>query len=206
VPVIAVLGNHDFESGKQDEVRQILSEAGVHVLDGEACEVEGIGFAGVRGFCGGFGKFALGPWGEEIIKRFVHEAVDEALKLESALARLRTRHRIALLHYSPIEETVEGEPVEIFAFLGSSRLAEPLARYRVDAVFHGHAHRGKPEGLTANGVPVYNVSLPVLQRIQPEGQERPCLRIFEVAVDGGESGEPKTPRSRHPVVSEPIPR
>jgi len=137
-----------------------------------------VGFAGVKGFCGGFGRAALGSWGERIIKDFVREAVDEALKLESALARLRGKPRVAVLHYSPIQETVEGEPVEIFTFLGSSRLEEPLSRYPVQAVFHGHAHRGRPEGKTALGVPVYNVSLPLLRASNPD---RP-FRIFEVEV------------------------
>ena len=177
VPIIGVLGNHDFESGKQAEVLEILAESGVNMLDGGACEVQGVGFAGVKGFAGGFGKRALGPWGEEIIKQFVHEAVGEALKLESALARLRHKPRIAMLHYSPIQETVEGEPHEIFPFLGSSRLEEPLARYPVDAVFHGHAHRGQPEGKTAAGVPVYNVSFSLLRRTFPE---RPPFRVIEV--------------------------
>jgi Icc-related predicted phosphoesterase len=182
VPVIAVLGNHDFESGKQEEVKRLFCDSGIRVLDGDATEVKGVGFAGVKGFAGGFGKRALGPWGEDIIKQFVREAVDEALKLESALARLRGRPRIAVLHYSPIQETVEGEPVEIFPFLGSSRLEEPLTRYPVQAVFHGHAHRGQPEGRTAQGVPVYNVSLSLLRHAFPE---RPPFRIFEVAVGEG---------------------
>jgi Icc-related predicted phosphoesterase len=179
VPVIGVLGNHDFESGRQEEVKAILSESGVRMLDGDACEVEGVGFAGIKGFCGGFGKRALGPWGEDIIKAFVHEAVNEALKLESALARLRGRPRVAVLHYSPIQETVEGEPVEIFPFLGSSRLEEPLHRYPVNVVFHGHAHRGQPEGKTAAGVPVYNVSIQLLRSAYPD---RPPVRVFEVPV------------------------
>jgi len=179
VPVIAVLGNHDFESGKQDEVKHILCDGGIRVLDGEATEVKGVGFAGVKGFAGGFGKHALGPWGETIIKQFVREAVDEALKLESALARLRDEPRIAVLHYSPIQETVEGEPVEIFPFLGSSRLEEPLTRYPVQAVFHGHAHRGRPEGRTAQGVPVFNVSLSLLRGAYPD---RPPFRVFEIGV------------------------
>jgi Icc-related predicted phosphoesterase len=110
----------------------------------------------------------------------VREAVDEALKLESALARLRHKPRIAVLHYSPIQETVEGEPVEIFPFLGSSRLEEPLTRYPVDAVFHGHAHRGQPEGKTAQGIPVFNVSLSLLRQTYPDG---PAVRVFEVQVD-----------------------
>lgn len=177
IPVIAVLGNHDYESGQHQEVRQILSEAGVHVLDGEACEIHGIGFAGVKGFAGGFGRGTMGAWGEDIVKRFVQEAIDEALKLEAALARLRTPQRIAVLHYSPIEATVEGEPPVIFPFLGSSRLEEPLNRYPVTAVFHGHAHSGSPEGQTSSGIPVYNVALPLLRRFFPG---RPPLRLMEI--------------------------
>jgi len=179
VPVIAVLGNHDFESGKQDEVKAILADSGINMLDGDACEIEGVGFAGIKGFCGGFGKRALGPWGEDIIKAFVHEAVNEALKLESALARLRGKPRVAVLHYSPIQATVEGEPAEIYAFLGSSRLEEPLHRYPVDVVFHGHAHRGQPEGKTAMGAPVYNVCVQLLRSTWPD---RPPVRVFEVPV------------------------
>src|SRR6188768_2138908 len=172
VPCITVLGNHDYEAGKCDEIRQILVDAGVVVLDGDAAEVHGVGFAGVKGFCGGFGRGALGPWGEDIIKLFVREAVNEAFKLESALARLRTPHRVALMHYSPVRATVEGEPLEIFAFLGCSRLEEPLLRFPVDAVFHGHAHNGTIEGHTTAGVPVYNVAMPLLMRRKP-GQV-PC--------------------------------
>lgn len=179
VPVVAVLGNHDFESGKQAEVKRILEEGGITVLDGDSYEVEGVGFAGVKGFAGGFGERALGPWGEDAIKRFVQEAVDESLKLEAALARLRTPIRIALLHYSPSEDTVQGEPPEIFPFLGCSRLAEPIDRYHVRAVFHGHAHHGAPEGRTKAGVPVYNVSLPLLRRHGSEG-EAP-VRIVDVS-------------------------
>ncbi|HEY9901317.1 MAG TPA: metallophosphoesterase [Candidatus Sericytochromatia bacterium] len=179
IPTLAVFGNHDYESGKQEELQQILSDAGILVLNGEACEIEGIGFAGVKGFAGGFGRGALGPWGEEITKRFVHEAVDEALKLEAALARLQTQQRIALLHYSPIEATVEGEPPEIFPFLGSSRLEEPLNRYPVTAVFHGHAHAGSPEGRTSNDIPVYNVAMPLLKRVFPD---RPPFRMLEIAI------------------------
>jgi Icc-related predicted phosphoesterase len=180
IPVIAVLGNHDYESGKQDEIRQILNDAGVTVLDGEAVEVLGVGFAGVKGFAGGFGRGALGPWGEPIIKQFVQEAVDEALKLEAALARLRTTRRVAMMHYSPVRATVEGEPPEIFPYLGSSRLEEPINRYRVSAVFHGHAHRGTAEGRTSAGVPVYNVSMPLMARLNPD---RPPYLVVELPLD-----------------------
>ncbi len=170
IPVVAVLGNHDFESGKQDEVSQILSDVGVNMLSGDACEVRGVGFAGVRGFGGGFGRYALAPWGEETVKRFVHEALDEALKLESALTRLRMRHAVVLMHYAPIRATVEGEPVEIYPFLGSSRLEEPLLRYPVSAVFHGHAHHGTFEGRLRDNTPVYNVALPLLRATFPGRQ------------------------------------
>jgi Icc-related predicted phosphoesterase len=178
LPMAAVLGNHDFESGQPDEVRRILEHgAGVRVLDGEAVEFHGIGIAGVKGFCGGYGRGALGPWGEGAIKAFVNEAIQEALKLESALAKLRTPVRIALLHYAPVQATVEGEPVEIFPFLGTSRLEDPLLRHPVQAVFHGHAHRGRPEGHTMNGTPVYNVALPLMRRSFPDG---PGFRLIDV--------------------------
>lgn len=168
IPIVAVLGNHDFESGRQKEVADILTAAGVKMLDGEACEVLGISFAGVKGFAGGFGQRALAPWGELIIKQFVREALDEALKLESALSRLRTQHRFAILHYAPIQDTVEGEPLEILPFLGCSRLEEPLNRYPLTAVFHGHAHHGTYEGKTKSGVPVFNVAHSLMQRRTPE--------------------------------------
>lgn len=177
LPIVAVLGNHDHESGQPEVVSRILTEAGIKVLDGEACEVHGVGIAGAKGFCGGFGRGSLGAWGEAAIKQFVNETMQEAMKLESALAKLRTPQRIALLHYSPIAATVEGEPVEIFPFLGSSRLEDPLLRHPVNAVFHGHAHRGTPEGRTVNGTPVFNVARPLLLRQAPE---RVPLRILEL--------------------------
>jgi Icc-related predicted phosphoesterase len=190
IPVIAVLGNHDFEGGKQEEIKKILRESGIQVLDGDATEVCGVGFAGIKGFCGGFGKRALGPWGEDIIKAFVHETINEALKLETALARLRHRPRVAVLHYSPIAETVVGEPPEIFPFLGCSRLEEPLHRYPVNVVFHGHAHRGSPEGKTAAGVPVYNVSIQLLRQTMPD---RPPVRVVEIPIEAPQEQEAQVP-------------
>src|SRR5262245_47582085 len=187
VPVVGVLGNHDIESGKADEVRQILTDAGMIVLDGEVCEVHGIGIAGAKGFGGGFGKHALGPWGETIIKEFVREAVDEALRFEAALARLRTTHLIGLLHYSPVQQTVEGEPLEIYPFLGSSRLEEPIDRYPVSLVVHGHAHRGQLQGATKTGVPVYNVSMPLLAR---SFADRPPFRVFEMPAGEAQGDSP----------------
>jgi Icc-related predicted phosphoesterase len=186
LPKLAVLGNHDFESNAADEVVQILTEAGgVTVLDGTAIELLGVGFAGAKGFAGGFGERALQSWGEEPIKAFVRAALEEALKLESALARLRTPGRVALLHYAPIEATVDGEPAEIYPFLGSSRLEEPLNRYRPTVVFHGHAHRGQPEGATAAGVPVYNVALPLLRRHFPDLLP---FRVVDVPVAEPQTG------------------
>ena len=186
IPIVAVLGNHDFESNQQADVALILKDAGVTVLDGETVEIEGVGFAGVKGFAGGFGRRALGPWGEEIIKKFVHEAVDEALKLESALARLRNDRLVVLLHYAPIQGTVEGEPLDIFPFLGCSRLEDPITRFPVDAVFHGHAHHGAPEGRTRTNVPVFNVSASLMREHFPD---RPC-RLIEL----GPAAEPAAER------------
>jgi len=182
IPSLAVLGNHDFETGKQGEIKKLMADAGVTVLDGDATEVQGVGFAGVKGFGGGFGRRSLGSWGEEIIKKFVHETIEEALKLESALARLRTPQKIAILHYSPIQATVNGEPPEIIAFLGSTRLEEPIDRYRVSTVFHGHAHHGTLEGRTKGNAVVYNVAMPLLKQTFPD--QLP-YRLVEVPV-----GEP----------------
>jgi Icc-related predicted phosphoesterase len=179
IPTLAVFGNHDYESGKPDEVRQILTKAGVTLLDGEACEVAGIGFAGVKGFAGGFGTRMLQAWGEELIKQFVHEAVEEALKLESALAKLNTPQRVAILHYSPIQETVEGELCDILPFLGSSRLEDPLNRFSVAFALHGHAHHGRVEGRTSTNIPVYNVSMPLLKKHFPD---QPPFRLLEIPL------------------------
>ena len=179
IPCIAVLGNHDLESNSEGELVKILRDAGVIMLDGDAHEVKGVGFAGVKGFGGGFGRRQLGSWGEKIIKDFVHETINEALKLEQALAKLRTPQKIAVLHYSPIHATVENEPPEIMPFLGSSRLEDPIDRYRCSAVFHGHAHRGTLEGRTKANAPVYNVAMPLLLASFPD---QIPIRIVEVPV------------------------
>jgi Icc-related predicted phosphoesterase len=167
-PVIGVLGNHDYESGQAQEVERILCSAGVIMLDDEPREVLGIGFAGVKGFCGGFDTHELARFGEDMIKQFVHESVEEALRFESALSKLRTESKVAVLHYAPIRQTVEGEPLEIYPFLGSSRLANPIDRYGVTVTVHGHAHHGAHAGSTITGVPVYNVSYSLMHGMNAE--------------------------------------
>lgn len=168
IPVVAVLGNHDYEKGRQKLIRQTLQNENVHILDGEAIVIKDVGFAGVKGFGGGFDNYMLSMFGEDAMKAFVQEAVDEALHLDRALARIDQQHdklkKIAILHYSPLRETVVGEPEVIFPFLGSSRLAEPLIRREVTAVFHGHAHMGTLEGTLSGGVRVFNVAKPVLSK------------------------------------------
>jgi len=177
IPIVAVLGNHDHESGCQDEVKTILTQAGARVLDnGEAFEIQGVGFAGCMGAMGGFGRGMLSSFGETAVKTFVQSCLEETMKLETGLRMLRTERAVAVLHYAPITETLEGEPTEIFPFLGNSRLAETVDRFEnVKAVVHGHAHRGASHGATPRGVPVYNCARPVLMR---EGERQ--FALFEV--------------------------
>lgn len=164
IPTVAVLGNHDVEAGETAAVLKILEQAGVTMLDEQAVVIEGVGFAGVKGFLGGFGRGELGAFGEDAIKAFVDEARNEARKLENALRSLRTDRAVAVLHYAPVVDTVEGEPREIYPFLGSSRLANAVDRFdNVKAVVHGHAHRGSYEGATPRGVPVYNCARYVVE-------------------------------------------
>ncbi|MFN3943547.1 MAG: metallophosphoesterase [Allosphingosinicella sp.] len=164
IPTVAVLGNHDYECGCPEEVSRILQQAGVRMLGEHAVVVEGVGFAGVKGFIGGFGRGELGAFGEQAIKTFVDESREEARRLENALRTLRTERAVAVLHYSPVEDTVEGEPLQIYPFMGSSRLANAIDRFdNVKAAVHGHAHRGRYQGKTARGIPVYNCARFVTQ-------------------------------------------
>ncbi|GJE01093.1 metallophosphoesterase family protein [Methylobacterium isbiliense] len=174
IPVVAVLGNHDYESDAQDEVCRILRQAGVRLLDGQSVEIEGVGFVGVKGFVGGFGRFTLGSFGEPAIKALVAESVREAMRLENAMRQVASRRAMVVLHYAPIAETVAGEPPEIFPFLGSSRLAEIIDRFEVSAVVHGHAHRGAYEGRTPGGARVYNVAKHIPK---PNGKPYAILEI-----------------------------
>src|SRR5690606_21233389 len=171
IPVIGVLGNHDFEKGRQKIIKQILTEHKMTLLDGEFTVACDIGFAGTKGFGGGFDQFMLSIFGEDMMKEFVHEAVNESLQLDRALTRLEQEHpnipKVALLHYAPIKSTVEGEPEQLYPFLGSSHLAEALNRRQVAVAFHGHAHGGTIFGQTSSNIPVYNVALPLLKTQNP---------------------------------------
>jgi Icc-related predicted phosphoesterase len=176
VPTITVLGNHDFESGREADLTRMLTQEGIKVLDGSAYERDGVGFAGTKGFVGGFGRGVLTAFGEPEIKAFVRASIDEALKLERAVSQLRTPKRVIVLHYSPVVATVEGEAPEIYPFLGTSRLAEVVDRIGADLVLHGHAHNGKCDGKTPGGVPVHNVAITLLQRQNPSA----VYRIIDV--------------------------
>jgi Icc-related predicted phosphoesterase len=161
IPVVAVLGNHDHESGRPEEVERVLEGAGVRFLEDKVCRIHGVGFVGVKGFAGGFDRRMLGGFGEPAIKRFVAEAENEAMRLERSLCALDTERVVVVLHYAPIAATVEGEPKEIFPFLGSSRLGDTIDRFKVSVALHGHAHHGSYAGRTAKGVPVYNCAATV---------------------------------------------
>ena len=176
LPIVAVLGNHDYESGQENELMQMMTAEGIKVLDGTAYERDGVGFAGTKGFAGGFGRGVLTAFGEAPVKAFVQAAIDEALKLERAMAQLRTEKRIVVIHYAPIGATVQGEATEIYPYLGTSRLAEVADRHGANLVLHGHAHHGSIEGKTTAGIPVYNVALPLLQLQNPPVP----FRIFDV--------------------------
>lgn len=173
VPIVAVLGNHDFEGDRQDTIALVLEQAGVHVLDGTTatfeCRGRRVGFAGVKGFCGGFGDRLLAPFGESPLKEFVRVGQREADRLAAALEKLRNEERVdhvvAVTHYAPIRDTVVGEPAEIFPFLGSTRLCEPIDRFLADVAFHGHAHYGSPAGRSPAGIPVYNVARPLVKSL-----------------------------------------
>ncbi len=167
IPIVAVLGNHDYESGQEQELIKMMAAEGIKILDGTGYERDGIGFAGTKGFIGGFGRGVLTAFGEREIKAFVQAAIDESLKLERALSQLRTQKRVVVLHYSPIAATVVGEAPEIFPYLGTSRLAEVVDRHGADLLVHGHAHHGSSEGKTVGGVPVYNVAVGLLQAQKP---------------------------------------
>jgi Icc-related predicted phosphoesterase len=180
IPVVAVLGNHDHESGQAEALTRLLVDGGVHMLDGSAWEYHSVGFAGTKGFGSGFTPHRLAAFGETAVKAFVEVAVREAAGLDHALAGLGTAHRVVVLHYSPIAATLAGEPPEIFPFLGDSLLEAVLDRRGADVAVHGHAHAGVLEGFTDGGIRVLNVSRAVLQR-EPGA---PAYVTFDVPADG----------------------
>jgi Icc-related predicted phosphoesterase len=176
VPIVAVLGNHDYESGQEQELIKMMSTEGIKVLDGSSYERDGIGFAGTKGFLGGFGRGVLTAFGEREVKAFVQASIDETMKLERALSMMRAEKTVIVTHYAPVAETVRGEPVEIWPYLGSSRLAEVIDRHGASLAVHGHAHHGNLDGKTTAGVPVHNVALSLLMSQKP-----PCpYRVFDV--------------------------
>lgn len=177
IPIVAVLGNHDYESGQEQELMKMMTTEGIKVLDGSSYERDGVGFAGTKGFIGGFGRGVLTAFGERETKAFVQASIDETLKLERALAMLRTEKTVIVTHYAPICDTVRGEPVEIWPFLGSSRLGEVIDRHQATVAVHGHAHHGQIDGKTSGGVPVHNVSLPLL--MSQNSHSRP-YKVLEV--------------------------
>jgi uncharacterized protein len=176
IPIVAVLGNHDYESGQEQELMRMMIAEGIKVLDGSSYERDGVGFAGVKGFFGGYGRGALTSFGEPQVKAFVQAGIDEAVKLERALSQLRAETRIVVTHYAPVVDTVKGEPQEIYPYLGSSRLSEVMDRFGAKLAVHGHAHHGALEGKTTGGIPVYNVAMSLLQKLPGSAP----YRIFDV--------------------------
>jgi Icc-related predicted phosphoesterase len=176
VPAAAVLGNHDLHAGRGDEVVDILESAGVTVLEGRSVVLDlpggRLGIAGAKGFGGGFAGASISEFGEEEMKAFARHSVDTAARVEAALSTLDDAEaRIALLHYSPVRDTLHGEPPELYPFLGSYLLAEAIDFAGADLVVHGHAHRGSERGMTPGGIRVRNVAQPVI---------RTAYRLFEL--------------------------
>jgi Icc-related predicted phosphoesterase len=166
VPVVAVLGNHDWHANRRDEVVSVLVDAGVHMLDQSwlVCEVRGtdVGIVGTKGFVGGFPDSQLPDFGEPSLRRVYAETTAEVEAIEAGLEAVAgCPLRIVLLHYAPTMTTLEGEPQTIWAFLGTDRMAPPIAEHHPDVVLHGHGHAGKFEGFIGP-VPVYNVAVPVM--------------------------------------------
>jgi Icc-related predicted phosphoesterase len=199
IPILAVLGNHDHESGQPEKVNDALRTRGVHLLDEAPFELnEHVGFAGVKGYMGGFGRYTLTAFGETETKTFVSTTLDEVQKLEYSLRRLSTPVRVVLLHYAPIMDTVMGEPEQIFPFLGNDRLLEPIDRFKAEVVFHGHAHHGTFRGKTPGGVPVFNVSL---LRVKEDARAE-LFYVHEITIPRDSAGEPE--HAQEPDVETPV--
>jgi Icc-related predicted phosphoesterase len=165
LPVLAVLGNHDHHANRCSEIRDVLTGAGITVLEGQATMLElrgvEVGVVGVKGFVGGFPGAEIPDFGEPLLRAIYAETTHEASALEKGLEEIAgCQRRIVLMHYSPVAATLVGEPETIWAFLGSGRLAGPIGAHRPDVVLHGHAHHGSPRG-TIGEVPVLNVAVHV---------------------------------------------
>lgn len=167
VPVVAVLGNHDYHSDQEQKVTDILTRVGVTVLEGSSVTFSlgtcTVGVAGLKGFGGGFIGACATDFGEQEMKHFIRYTKTQADLLRTTLQSLETDYKVALMHYAPCSETLLGEKKEIYPFLGSYLLAEAIDEGGADIAFHGHAHRGVEKGITPGGVPVRNVALPVIR-------------------------------------------
>jgi Icc-related predicted phosphoesterase len=163
-----VLGNHDYHSDAEDTIIALLTDAGVTVLDDNStvitCDGERLGIVGGKGYGGGFAGKCASEFGEPETKAFVRHTKEIADRWRVALKDLDTDHRVVLSHYSPVKDTLEGEPKEIYPFLGSYLLAEAVDSQGADLFLHGHAHLGTEKGMTPGGIRVRNVALPVLGR------------------------------------------
>ncbi len=166
IPVVSVLGNHDYEANNQEEIMDLLEETGVKVLERGSYILDdrSVGFCGTKGFCGGFTGARIAPFGERILKMFINETYKEANKVNRSLKSMRADFKVVVYHYAPIRETCIGERCEIIPFLGSSILSDPVNTFKADLVLHGHAHNGREKGATLSGIPVRNVALPVHDR------------------------------------------
>ncbi len=177
IPVVGVLGNHDYQSDKVEEIKKILMQnSHVTILDPEPIEIQGVGFAGVKGFIGGFDEHALGAFGEPLMKEIIKERDRQAYALENQLKQLTTERKVVLMHYSPIKATIAQEAPEIHAFLGATRYEQVIDQYGATVVFHGHANLGPHAGKTSKGIPVFNVALPLLESVSPKMQ----YKLFEI--------------------------
>ncbi|MBH0781776.1 metallophosphoesterase family protein [Nocardia bovistercoris] len=185
VPVVAVLGNHDYHSDVAAEVTALLTEAGIIVLEGSSVrlDIDGVslGIAGTKGFGGGFAGKCASAFGEPLMREFARHSAELAASLDCALAELETDFTVALTHYSPVSDTLHGEPPEIYPFLGSYLLGEAVDNHRVDLAVHGHAHAGTEHGTTPGGTRVRNVAHPVL---------RAAYAVYELAAQA-ETSEPQ---------------
>jgi Icc-related predicted phosphoesterase len=168
IPIVAVLGNHDFHNNNNNQISEVLLQNGIHILDGGCITLKindkTVGFTGTKGFCGGYGHYSIPDFGEQSLRLLVEEIEHEALKIKHGLMNLDTDFKIVVLHYSPTIETLKGENQQIYFFLGGSILSKPIDSLKPDIVFHGHTHYGTEKGFTEGGIPVRNVSMPMIKK------------------------------------------